>query len=86
MANKGNSGEKGNTTYHFNEVKTIFPRSMDELHNKLCQKLQAKLDAYIKAFSESCTKNRHDTITQFCEPAFGEPTPSISSKSEIKGH
>ena len=52
----GNDGvvtDKGDETSPFNEANMIFPQSMDELPDELCQKLQAKLDADVKAFLES---------------------------------
>ena len=57
---------------------------MDELPDGLCQKLQAKLDVDIKAFLESCTKNRHDKVTQFRDPPFGEATTTASHDSEVE--
>ena len=58
---------------------------MDELLDELCQKLQAKLDANVKAFLESCTKNQHNKVTQFREPAYGDATTSTSSGARKKG-
>ena len=60
--NDGAATDKGNKTSPFNEANMIFPQSMDELPDELCQKLQAKLDADVKAFLESCTKNWHDKV------------------------
>jgi len=34
---------------------------------------------------ESCTKNRHDKVTQFHEPAYGDATTSTSSGAREKG-
>jgi hypothetical protein len=48
----------------------------------LRQKLQAKIDADTKAFLESCTKNRHDKVTQFHEPIYGVATTSTSTGVE----
>ena len=64
----------------------MFPQSMDELPDELRQKLQAKLDADVTTFLESCTKNRHDKVTQFREPAYGHTTTSTSSAAEEKSH
>jgi hypothetical protein len=50
------------------------------------QKLQAKLDADVKAFLERCTKNRHDKVTQFREPSYGDTTTSASSGTGEKGN
>ena len=52
--NDGAATDMGNKTNPFNEANMIFPQSMDELPDELCQKLQAKLDADVKAFLESC--------------------------------
>ena len=83
--NDGAAADVGNKTSHFNEANMIFPQNIDKLLDELCQKLQAKLDADVKAFLESCTKNQHDKVTQFREPAYGDPTTSISSGAKEKG-
>jgi len=54
-----------------NKENIIHPSSMDEHPDDLHQKLQAKIDADVKAFLKSCDKNQHDRVTQFCEPDFG---------------
>ena len=43
------------------------------------------LDADVKTFLESCTKNRHDKVTQFREPIYGDATTSTSSGAGVKG-
>jgi len=63
--NDGATTDKGDKTSPLNEANMIFPQSMDELPDELRQKLQAKLDADVRAFLESCTKNWHDKVTQF---------------------
>jgi hypothetical protein len=83
--NDGTATDQGDKTSPFNESDMIFPQSMDEFPDELHQKLQAKLDADIKAFLESCTKNQHDKVTQFCDPAYGEATTPVSSGIEEKG-
>ena len=85
MLSDGAATDKGDKTSPFNEANMIFPQNMDKLPDELREKLQAKLDADVKAFLESCTKNRHDKITQFCEPAYGDATASTSSSAKEKG-
>jgi len=83
--NNGATTDKGDKTNPFNETNMVFPQSMDELPDELLQKLQAKLDADVKAFLESCTKNRHDKVTQFHDPAYGDATASASLGAGEKG-
>ena len=83
--NDGAATDKGDKTSPFNEANMIFPQNMDELPDELRQMLQSKLDADVKAFLESCTKNRHDKVTQFHEPAYGDATTSTSSGTREKG-
>jgi len=82
--NDGGTTDKGDKMSPFNEANMIFPQSMDELPDELHQKLQAKLDVDVKAFLEGCTKNRHDKVTQFREPPFGEATTTASHDSEVE--
>ena len=84
--NDGAATDKGDKTSPFNEANMIFPQNMDELPDELRQKLQAMLDADVKAFLESCTKNRHDKVTQFREPSYGDATAPESSGAEEKGN
>jgi Fe-S cluster biosynthesis and repair protein YggX len=83
--NDGAASNKGDKTNPFNEGNMMFPTSMDELPDELRQKLQAKLDADVKAFLESCTKNQHDKVTQFQEPSYGDATASASSGTKENG-
>ena len=76
--NDGAASDKGDKMNPFNECNMVFPQNMDELPVELHQKLQAKLDVDVKAFLESYTKNRHDKVTQFREPAYSDATTSIS--------
>ena len=82
----GATTDKGDKTSPFNEANMIFPQSMDELPDELRQKLQAKLDADVRAFLESCTKNQHNKVTQFREPSYGDATAPESSGAEEKGN
>jgi hypothetical protein len=65
-----------------NKGNMLFPTSIDELPDELRQKLQAKIDADTKAFLESCSKNRHDKVTQFREPIYDDATTSTSTGIE----
>jgi hypothetical protein len=80
----GNDGAatKEDKTNPFNKGDMIFPQSIDDLPDELRQKLQAKIDANTKAFLESCTKNRHDKVTRFREPIYGDATTSTSEGAE----
>jgi hypothetical protein len=83
MGSKCDGDEKSDKS-NLNQDNIIFPQFIDELPNELRQKLQAKLDADVKAFLESYTKNRYDKITQFCEPSFRYSTTSTSLESKVK--
>lgn len=52
---KTKSGE--DFTDRFNHKNINHLTSLEELPDELCQKIQAKLDADLKAFLESCTKD-----------------------------
>ena len=62
----------GDHTDPFNQKNINHPASIEELPDELHQKIQAKLDADVKAFLESCTKDRREKITQYKEPDFSE--------------
>jgi hypothetical protein len=72
-------------TNPLNKGNMLFPTSIDELPDELRQKLQARINADTKAFLESCTKNRHDKVTQFREPIYGDATTSIGAEDTDNG-
>jgi hypothetical protein len=53
--------------------------NIDELPEELKQQVEAKFNAILKAFFQSCTKNRREKVTQFREPNFSELITSTSS-------
>jgi hypothetical protein len=73
---------KEDKTNPLNKGNMLFPTSIDELPDELRQNLQAKIAVDTKAFLESCTKNRHDKVTQFCEPIYNDATTSTSTGAE----
>jgi hypothetical protein len=54
------------------------PMNIDELPEELKQQLEAKFNAVLKAFLQSCTKDRREKVTQFREPNFSELITSTS--------
>ena len=69
----------GDHTDPFNLKNINHWTSIEELTDELHQKIEAKLDANVKAFLESCTKDQRDNITQFREPNFGDSIASTSA-------
>jgi hypothetical protein len=61
---------EGNINYHMN---------IDELPEELKQQVEAKFNAVLKVFLQSCTKDRREKITQFRELNFSELITSTSS-------
>jgi hypothetical protein len=53
--------------------------NIDELPEELKQQVEAKFNAVLKAFLQSCTKDRRKKVTQFREPDFNELITSTSS-------
>jgi late competence protein required for DNA uptake (superfamily II DNA/RNA helicase) len=53
--------------------------NIDELPEELKQQVEAKFNAVLKAFLQSCTKDRRKKVTQFREPDFSELITSTSS-------
>jgi hypothetical protein len=51
----------------------------DELPEELKQQVEAKFNTVLKAFLQSCTKDRRKKVTQFREPNFSELITSTSS-------
>jgi hypothetical protein len=76
MANKGDGGK---TNPPFNQANINHPISIEELSEELKQQVEAKFNAVLKAFLESCTKDRREKVTQYKEPDFGEIIASTSS-------
>ena len=40
-------------------------------------------NADVQAFLESCTKNRHDKVTQFRDPTYTDATAATSIETEV---
>jgi hypothetical protein len=76
--------EKGNHTDPFNPKNINHPSSIEEIPDDLCQKIEAKFAANLKAFLENCTKDRHDKVTQYREPNFGDSIASTSATPKVK--
>jgi hypothetical protein len=55
------------------------PMNIDEFPEELKQQVEAKFNAVLKAFLQSCTKDRQEKVTQFKEPDFSELITSTSS-------
>jgi hypothetical protein len=55
------------------------PMNIDELPEELKQQVEAKFNTVLKAFLQSCTKDRREKVTQFREPDFSELITSTSS-------
>jgi hypothetical protein len=53
--------------------------NIDELPEELKQQVEAKFNTVLKAFLQSCTKDRREKVTQFREPDFSELVTSTSS-------
>jgi hypothetical protein len=53
--------------------------NIDELPEELKQQVEAKFNAVLKAFLQSCTKDQQENVTQFREPDFSELITSTSS-------
>jgi hypothetical protein len=70
-------GSKGDDdkTDPFNQGNISRPTSVEELK----QQLEAKFNAVLKAFLESCTKDRRDKVTQYKEPDFSGLVAATSS-------
>ena len=69
MWSKDDDGDKTNP---FNQANINHPTSIEELPKELKQQVEAKFGAILKAFLESCTKDRREKITQYKEPDFSE--------------
>jgi hypothetical protein len=64
----GSNGDKTNP--HKQDV--IHPDFIDELPKELKQQVETKFNTILKAFLESCTKDRWDKVTRYKEPDFSE--------------
>ena len=65
-------GSNGYKTNPHNQDNIIHPDFVDELPKELKQQVETKFNAILKAFLESCTKDRWDKVTQYKEPDFNE--------------
>lgn len=70
----------------FNPKNIKHSTSIDELLHEHCQKIQANLDADLKAILESCTNDRWKKVTQFSETNFGDSVASTSASADVKGY
>jgi hypothetical protein len=76
----GSNGEDtGDRTQVPHEGNINHPMNIDELPKELKQQVEAKFNAVLKAFLQSCTKDRREKVTQFREPDFSELITSTSS-------
>ena len=61
MGNKGDAvGEKGDKTNVAHDANINHPKTIEELPEELKQQVEAKFNAVLKAFLQSCTKDRRD--------------------------
>ena len=58
MGSKGDDGDKGDRTDSFNQANINHPESVEELPEELKQQVEAKFNAVLKAFLESCVKDQ----------------------------
>jgi hypothetical protein len=84
MSDDDKTKGKEDRTGPFNPKNINHPTSIEELPDELHRKIQAKLDANLKAFLESCTKDQRDKVPQFCEPNFSDSIASTSAALEVK--
>jgi hypothetical protein len=76
----GSNGEDiGDRTQVPHEGNINHPMNIDELPEELKQQVEAKFNAVLKAFLQSCTKDRREKVTQFRELDFSELITSTSS-------
>jgi hypothetical protein len=74
-----NSEDTGDRTQVPHEGNINHPMNIDELPEELKQQVEAKFNAVLKAFLQSCTKDRWKKVTQFRELDFSELITSTSS-------
>jgi hypothetical protein len=74
-----NGGDK--TSIHPSNISSLSPWM--SFPDELRKALQAKIDANVKAFLESCTKDRRDKITQFHQPVYSDSNASTSTGAEV---
>jgi hypothetical protein len=73
-----NVKDTGDRTQVPHEGNINHPMNIDELPEELKQQVEAKFNAVLKAFLQSCTKDRRKKVTQFREPDFSELITSTS--------
>ena len=61
----GSKGDDGDRTDSFNQANINHPESVKELPEELKQQVEAKFNAVLKAFLESCVKDQQDKVTQY---------------------
>ncbi|CAD6343257.1 unnamed protein product [Miscanthus lutarioriparius] len=80
MGSKGDDvGEKGDKTRVPHDANINHPETVEALPEELKQQVEAKFNAILNTFLQSCTKDRRDKVTQYKEPDFSEFITSTSS-------
>ena len=80
MGSKGDDvGEKGDKTRVPHDANINHPETVEALPEELKQQVEAKFNAILNTFLQSCTKDRRDKVTQYKEPEFSELITSTSS-------
>ena len=80
MGSKGDdAGEKGDKTKVPHDANINLPETVEELLEELKQQVEAKFNAVLKAFLQSCTKDQRDKVIQYKEPDFSELITSTSA-------
>jgi hypothetical protein len=74
-----NIEDTGDRTQVPHEGNINHPMNIVELREEIKQQVEAKFNAVLKAFLQSCTKDRQENVTQFREPDFSELITSTSS-------
>jgi hypothetical protein len=74
-----NIEDTGDRTQVPHEGNINHPMNINELPEELKQQVEAKFNAILKAFLQSCTKDLRENVTQFREPDFSELITSTSS-------
>jgi hypothetical protein len=79
-----NVEDTGDKTQVPHEGNINHPMNINELPEELKQQVEAKFNAVLKAFLQSCTKDRREKVTQFGKPDFSELITSTSSAPEVR--
>ena len=73
------AGEKGDKTRVPHDANINHLETIEELPEELKQQVEAKFNAILKAFLQSCNKDRRVKVTQYQEPEFSKLISSTSS-------